>query len=54
MKYGKINYDEADFETQIYREKDSEIEVKAKMKGATSDSPIMKIDAYDSKITLRS
>ena len=54
FKYGKLDYNENSFETHIYREKDSEVEVKAKMKGAGENSPLIKIEAYDSKVKLRS
>ena len=54
LKYGKLDYNEKSFETHIYREKDSEVEIKAKMKGANDSSPLIKIEAYDCKIKLRS
>lgn len=51
-KYGKIQYPESQLETTYYKEKNDEIELKAKTKGATDSSPLILIESYDGKIIL--
>ncbi len=52
-KYGRINVDEDRFEANIYKEKSSELELKGAMKGAESSSPLVKINAYDCKVSIQ-
>lgn len=51
-KYGKIQYPESQLETTYYKEKNDEIELKGKTKGATDSSPLISIESYDGKIIL--
>ena len=51
-KYGKIQYAENQLETTYYKEKNDEIELKGKTKGATDSSPLISIESYDGKIIL--
>jgi len=51
-KYGKIQYPESQLETTYYKEKNDEIELKGKTKGATDSSPLILIESYDGKIIL--
>ncbi len=52
-KYGKFRFPEDRFEARIYKEKNDELELKGAIKGAASDSPLVKIDAYDCNIHIQ-
>lgn len=52
-KYGKLNFPENRFEANIYKEKNSELELKGAIKGAGEQSPLVKINAHDCKITIK-
>lgn len=52
MTNGSIDYPEEDFDNTYYKEKDSFLEVKGKVKGAGSDAPKVVINGYDCKIVL--
>ncbi|MEN0003201.1 MAG: hypothetical protein AAF798_03620 [Bacteroidota bacterium] len=51
MKYGKLNLDEDNFDSQYYKEKNGNIEFRGSTKGASADAPVVKIDCYDCTIT---
>lgn len=51
-KYGKIQYAEAALETNYYKEKNDEVEIKGKTKNASDSSPLISINSYDGKIIL--
>jgi hypothetical protein len=50
MKYGKLNIDDNKFDTQIYKEKNSNIEFNGRTKGAPADAPVITINCYDCNI----
>ncbi len=52
LKYGKLSFPEASMEMNIYKEKDDETTVKAKVKGASAGGPKLSIKSYDGKINL--
>ena len=51
-KYGKIEYPQDAFETKVYIERDSELKIKGSMRGATDQSPLVKISGFDNKVNL--
>ncbi|MBX2873491.1 MAG: hypothetical protein KTR30_15365 [Saprospiraceae bacterium] len=51
-KYGKIQYAESALETNYYKEKNDEVEIKGKTKNASDSSPLISINSYDGKIIL--
>ncbi|NET33630.1 MAG: hypothetical protein F6K19_16665 [Cyanothece sp. SIO1E1] len=51
-KYGKIQYAESSLETNFYKEKNDEVEIKGKTKNASDSSPLISINSYDGKIIL--
>ena len=52
LSYGKLEYPEDQFDIQIYKEKHELIEIQGKKKGATDDSPKLKIDTYDVRVVI--
>ena len=54
MKYGKLEYPgkDDDFDAQFYKEKGDTLEVKGKSKGAGENSPLIKIETYEGKVSL--
>ncbi len=52
MKYGDLEYDDSNFEPQVHIEKGDNLEIKAKVNGATDDSPLVLINGYDCQIDL--
>jgi hypothetical protein len=52
-KYGKLNLPDNRFEANIYKEKNSELELKGAIKGAGEDSPLVQIEAYDCNISIK-
>ncbi len=54
MKYGKLTYpgSENEFESLYYKEKGNDLEIKGKRKGATDNSPLIKIAGYENKVVL--
>ncbi len=53
MKYGKVEYAEDRFDTSIHIEKNSMLELKGKMKGASENVGVIEIRGYDQKIRLK-
>lgn len=52
-KYGKIDFPENELDMGIYKEKNSEVTLQGKLKGAGSDAPKIVINAYDCAIKLK-
>ena len=52
MKYGSLEYPEDSFEDNYYKEKDSVLEVKGKIKGAGADAPKIEVRGHDCKVDL--
>ena len=52
MKYGKLEYDEAKFEVNYYKEKGDNLQVKGKTNGASSDAPNIMVKGYECKVRL--
>lgn len=52
-KYGSLGFTEENFTINTFKENSSEKEIIGKMKNATEESPLVKVDAYDCKIRLR-
>ena len=52
LKYTNIDYDKDKFDTSIYIEKNDKISIKAKVSGATNNSPLITVVAYEGKIVL--
>lgn len=52
MKYGGIEYNEAAFESQYYKEKDSILALRGKVKGAGVNAPKIEIRGHDCKVDL--
>jgi len=52
MKYGGIEYDESAFESQYYKEKDSILAVRGKIKGAGPNAPKIEVRGHDCKVDL--
>lgn len=52
-KYGKLKLPDNRFEANIYKEKNSELELKGAVKGAGDSSPLVKINAYDCQISIK-
>ena len=52
MKYGSLEYPESAFESNYYKEKDSMLEVKGRIKGAGSDAPKVEVRGHDCKVDL--
>lgn len=52
MKYGGIEYPEAAFENQYYKEKDSILAIRGKMKGAGEKAPKIEVRGHDCKVDL--
>ena len=52
MQYTDIDYPEDRFDTRTYIEKNSKITINGKIKGATDNSPLIKIKAYEGNIEL--
>ena len=53
MKYGGIEYPESAFESQYYKEKDSILSVRGKIKGAGADAPKIEVRGHDCKVNLK-
>ena len=53
MNYGKVEFDEGNFETQIWKEKSASKEIKGKTKGATEKSGTLLIKGHDNSVSLR-
>lgn len=53
LKYGKLLFPDDIMETTIYKEKNEEITVQAKVKGAGADAPKVNIKSYDGLIQLK-
>ena len=53
LKYGKLLFPEDIMETAIYKEKNDEVTVQAKVKGAEQDAPKISIKSYDGQIQLK-
>ncbi|NRB49618.1 MAG: hypothetical protein HRU41_18200 [Saprospiraceae bacterium] len=51
-KYGKIQYAESSLQTNYYKEKNDEVEIKGQTKNASDSSPLISINSYDGKIIL--
>jgi hypothetical protein len=51
-KYCEIRYPRDAFESSYYREKDSEISIKGRTKGATNASPKVKVKAFEGAVRL--
>lgn len=54
MKYGGIEYPESAFESTYYKEKDSMLSVRGKIKGAGADAPKIEVRGHDCKVDLGS
>ena len=52
MKYGGIEYPESAFESQYYKEKDSILSVRGKMKGAGANAPKIEVRGHDCTVDL--
>jgi len=52
MKYGGIEYPESAFESTYYKEKDSVLAVRGKIKGARADAPKIEVRGHDCRVDL--
>ncbi|GJM33506.1 MAG: hypothetical protein DHS20C18_25070 [Saprospiraceae bacterium] len=52
LTYGHLQYNETAMDIQILREKSDKLELQGRIKGASDDSPLVRIKAYDGKIKL--
>jgi hypothetical protein len=52
LTYGNLKFDESEYDISLYKEKDDKIELKAKTKGASAQSPMVELAAYDCNIRL--
>ncbi len=52
LKYGKLDFPENNLETSIYKEKNEEITLQGKVKGAGANAPKVSIKSYDGVIKL--
>jgi len=52
MTYGNLKFDESEYDISLYKGKDDKIELKAKTKGASAQSPLVELVAYDCNIRL--
>ncbi len=52
MKYGGIDYPESAFKSQYYKEKDSILSVRGKMKGAGANAPKIEVRGHDCTVDL--
>lgn len=52
VKYGKLDFPESGMESSIYKEKNDEITLRAKVMGATTGAPKVNIKSYDGVIKL--
>ena len=52
MKYGGIEYPESAFESNYYKEKDSILAIRGKIKGAGANAPKIEVRGHDCKVDL--
>lgn len=52
LRYTNIDYDKDKFDTSVYIEKNDKISIKAKVSGATDNSPLITVVSYEGKISL--
>ena len=52
LKYGKLYFPEKELEAGVYKEKNSEVNIQGKLKGAGGNAPKVKINSYDGTIRL--
>ncbi len=52
ITYGNLKFDESEYDISLYKEKSDKIELKAKTKGASAQSPLVELAAFDCNIRL--
>lgn len=53
MKYAKLFFPESELESVYYKEKESEVSIKGKMKGAGTNAPKVEVTSFDGDIILK-
>jgi hypothetical protein len=53
MKYSRLIYPENEFETVFYKEKEEEVSVRGRIKGAGANAPKVEVKSFDGNVVLK-